>query len=388
MTTVLLAAGDASGELHAAALVEELRRRLPAARFVGLGGDAMEKAGVELVVHQRELAIGGLVEVLRDVGHVVSAWRRLGRALEATRPELVILVDSPDFCIPFARRARRAGASVLYYVSPQVWAWRRYRIRKIARRVDRMAVIFPFEPAVYAGTGLPVEFVGHPLVDRLPEAEAGAVARAAARRRLGLDGSARVVALLPGSRRNELRDSLPLQLATARALAAADPALHFLLALAPSLARESLDALLAREPAAAGLPLAVVERATYDAVRAADVVLVKPGTATVEIALLGTPMVVAARAHPLTAAIGRRVLRVPSLTMVNLIAGAPVVPEFLQEAAQPERIAAAIRELLEGPAREAQRRRLAELRARLGGGGAARRAADIAEEMLRGAARA
>ena len=387
MTTVFLVAGDASGELHAAALVEELRRALPDARFLGLGGAAMEKAGVELVVHQRELAIGGLVEVLRDAGRVVAAWRRLGRALDESRPGLVVLVDSPDFCIPFARRARRAGAPILYYVSPQVWAWRRYRIRKIARRVDRMAVIFPFEPAVYAGTGLPVEFVGHPLVDRLPEPAPGGGERAAARRRLGLDPAARVVALLPGSRRNELRDSLPLQLATARELAGRDPALRFVVALAPSLARESLDALLAREPAAAGLPLSVVERATYDAVRAADVVLVKPGTATVEIALLGTPMVVAARAHPLTAAIGRRVVHVPSLTMVNLIAGAAVVPEFVQEAARPERIAAAVRELLDGPAGPAQRRRLADLRERLGGGGAARRAAEIAGEMLRGAAR-
>jgi lipid-A-disaccharide synthase len=388
MTTILFAAGDASGELHAAALVEELRRRRSCARFLGLGGDAMEKAGVELVVHQRELAIGGLVEVLRDAGRVIGAWRRLGRALDEARPDLVVLVDSPDFCIPFARRARRAGAPVLYYVSPQVWAWRRYRIRKIARRVDRMAVIFPFEPAVYAGTGLPVEFVGHPLVDRLPESEAGPEARRAARARLGVDPAARVVALLPGSRRNELRDSLPLQLETARLLAARDPSLRFLLALAPSLARGALDALLAAEPAGAGLPLEVVERATYDAVRAADVVLVKPGTATVEIALLGTPMVVAARAHPLTAAVARRVLRVPSLAMVNLIAGASVVPEFVQEAARPERIAAAVGELLDGPAGETQRRRLRELRARLGGGGAARRAADIAEEMLRGAARA
>ncbi|HEX2484591.1 MAG TPA: lipid-A-disaccharide synthase [Myxococcota bacterium] len=388
MATILLAAGDASGELHAAALVEELRRRLPGARFLGLGGDAMEKAGVELVVHQRELAIGGLVEVLRDVGRVVGAWRRLGRALREQRPDLVVLVDSPDFCIPFARRARRAGVPVLYYVSPQVWAWRRYRIGKIARRVDRMAVIFPFEPAVYAGTGLRVEFVGHPLVDRLPEREAGPDARAAARARLGIEPAAPVVALLPGSRRNELRDSLPLQLETARLLARRDPALRVLLALAPSLARADLDRLLADAPAAAGVPLQVVERATYDAVRAADVVLVKPGTATVEIALLGTPMVVAARAHPVTAAIARRVLRVPSLAMVNLIAGAAVVPEFVQEAARPERIAAAVRELLDGPAGELQRRRLRELRARLGGGGAAGRAAEIAEEMLRGAARA
>jgi lipid-A-disaccharide synthase len=384
MTTVLLVAGDASGELHAAALAEELRRRLPGVRMLGLGGPAMEKAGVEIAVDQREIAVGGLVEVVADVGRIVSAWRRLGRALREQRPDLAVLVDSPDFCIPFAGRAKRAGVPVLYYVSPQVWAWRRYRIRKLARRVDRMAAIFPFEPGVYAGTGLRVEFVGHPLVDRLPPRAPGDAREA--RRRLGLGETGRLLALLPGSRRNELRDSLPLQLGAARLLREADPALGLALALAPSLSRADLDAALAREPAARGLPLRVFEGVTYDVVRAADAVVTKPGTATVEIALLGTPMVVAARAHPLTAAIARRVIRVPSLTMVNLIAGEPVVPELLQEDARPERIAAALRELLAGRAGAAQRRRLAELRARLGGGGAARRTAEIAEEMLAGSA--
>jgi lipid-A-disaccharide synthase len=381
MTTVLLVAGDASGELHAADLCRELRRSAPGVRLLGLGGAAMEKAGVELVAHQRELAIGGLVEVVADLGRVASVWRRLGRALRASRPALVVLVDSPDFCIPFARRARRAGARVLYFVSPQVWAWRRYRVAKLARRVDRMAVIFPFEPAVYAGTGLRVDFVGHPLLDRLP-APAGPEERRAARRRLGIAEAGRLVALLPGSRRNELAASIPLQLGAAAQLHAGDPALRFALALAPSLARHDLDALLSRESAAARLPLHVVEGATYDAVRAADVAIAKPGTSTVEIALLGTPMVVAARANALSAALARRVIRVPSLTMPNLVAGEPVVPELLQEAARPERLAAAVRELLDGPAGEAQRRRLERFRGRLGGGGAARRAAAIALEML------
>jgi lipid-A-disaccharide synthase len=353
-------------------------------RLLGLGGAEMEKAGVEIVVPQSEIAVGGLVEVLRDLGRIVSAWRRLGRALRENRPALAILVDSPDFCIPFARRARRAGVPVLYFVSPQVWAWRRYRIRKLARRVDRMAAIFPFEPREYAGSGLRVEFVGHPLVDRIGAPDAAE--RAAARARLGFAGGDRIVALLPGSRRNELATSLPLQLAAAQLLHREDPALRFALALAPSLARETLDAKLAALPAARELPLDVFEGATYDVVRAADVVVTKPGTATVEIALLGTPLVVAARANPLTAAIARRVVRLPSLTMVNLIAGEPVVPELLQEDARPERLAAAVRELL-GSAGAAQRRRLAEVRERLGGGGAARRVAAIATEMIRGSAR-
>jgi lipid-A-disaccharide synthase len=207
MTTLLLSAGDASGELHTAPFVEAFRKRVPDARFLGLGGTEMEKAGVELVVHQRELAIGGLVEVLRDAGRIVSVWRRMKRALETSGADLVVLVDSPDFNIPLARRAKKAGIPVLYFISPQVWAWRRRRIGKIARRVDRMAVIFPFEKEVYAKAALQVDFVGHPLVDRL-----GGIAlqtsRQEMRRSLGLDPGGYLVVMLPGSRRNEVREGL------------------------------------------------------------------------------------------------------------------------------------------------------------------------------------
>lgn len=381
MTTFFLSAGDASGELHAAALVEALRARAPGARFLGLGGGAMEKAGVELVVHQREIAVGGLVEVVRDVGRVVRAWRRLGLALRGSRPDLVILVDSPDFNIPLARRARRLGLPVFYYVSPQVWAWRRGRIRKIARRVDRMAVIFPFEPEVYGETGLRVDFVGHPLVDRLHGLREAST-REARRCALGIDPEAPLVALLPGSRRNEVRDTLPLQLEVARTLHARDPRVHFAVAVAPSIPRSAVETALAAAKLPSLLPLHVVEDRTYEVVLAADVALAKPGTVTVEICVLGTPMVVAARAHPLTAAIMRRLVKVPSFTMPNLIAGRTVVPEFLQEAARPEAVAEALLERLAGPVRAAQLRDLEEVRARLGEGGAAARAAAIALETV------
>ncbi len=385
MTRVLLSAGDVSGEAHAAAFVEALRERLPEARFLGLGGPEMEKAGVEIHVHQRELAIGGLFEVARDLGRVVGAWRRLGRLLAGARPDLAVLVDSPDFNIPFARRLRRARVPVLYYVSPQVWAWRAWRVRKLARRVDRMAVIFPFEPGFYAGSGLAVDFVGHPLVDRVP-GPADARERERLRADLGVPREARLVALLPGSRRNELRAGLPLQLRVARELARRDPDLRFALALAPSLDREAVERRLAALPEAAGLALDVHAGRTLDVLRAADAALAKPGTITVEAALVGTPLVVAARANPLSAAIARRAVRVPSLTMPNLVVGEAVVPEFLQEQARPERVADALAELLAGPAAERQRARLADLRERLGGGGAAARAAAIAEEMIRGSA--
>jgi lipid-A-disaccharide synthase len=383
MTTLLLSAGDASGELHTAAFVEAFRRRVPGAQLLGLGGSEMEKAGVELVVHQRELAVGAL-GVLGDLGRIFSAWRRMNRALQTSGADLVVLVDSPDFNIPLARRARKAGIPVLYFISPQVWAWRRRRIGKIARRVDRMAVIFPFEKDVYAASGLQVDFVGHPLVDRLGEV-ASPSSRQEMRRSLGLDPGGFLVVLLPGSRRNEVRDGLSLHLEAARALHVRDPRVRFAVAVAPSISRASVEGAIAEAGLPSLLSIQVFEASTYELIRAADVALAKPGTVTVEISLLGTPMVVAVRTSSLTAFLARRVIRVPSLVMPNLIVGAPVVPEFLQEEARPERIALALAELLEGPVRELQLAHLARARQRLGSGGAAERAAAIAEEMACGA---
>ena len=241
MTDVWISAGDASGDLHAAALVRALQSRRAALRFAGLGGDALAAAGVELLVHQRDLAIGGLVEVLGSVGRIVDAWRRLSRGLRTRRPGLAVLVDSPDFQIPFARVAQRAGVPVLYYVSPQVWAWRRGRIPKLARRVDRMAAIFPFEPALYAASGLRVDFVGHPLVDPL-RALAARMDAKAARDALGLHAAAPLVLLLPGSRRNELAHHLGPMLEAASALHMRRPDVRFAIAVAPTLAAGEVSA--------------------------------------------------------------------------------------------------------------------------------------------------
>ena len=380
MSTVLLSVGDASGDVYASDFVRELRARVPDLRCAGLGGAEMEKAGVELVVHQRDVAVSGLFELLPDLHRIIRAWRRMTAALRALRPDLVVLVDSSGFNIPFARRARRLGCPTLYYVSPQVWAWRTRRIHKLARWVNQLAVIFPFEPAVYAGTRVPVEYVGHPLVERL-RASAG-VDRDSARRELGLPADARIVALLPGSRASEMRHLLPLQLEVARVLHARDPRIHFVLPRAASLARETLEAGIraARLPSLLGID--VLEGHSQIALRAADVALLKPGTSTLEAALLDCPIVVAARTNPLTAWILRRLVRVDTLTMPNLIAGEPIVPEFLQEQARPEAITDAVLGLLEGPARDAQRARLAVVRQALAKGGAAVRAAEIAAEML------
>lgn len=380
MSTVLLSVGDASGDVYAADFVRELRALRPGTRFAGLGGPEMEKAGVEIVASQADLAVGGFLELVPDLHRIVRTWRRMVVALRTLRPDLVVLMDSSGFNIPFARRARRRGIPTLYYVSPQVWAWRRGRIRKIARWVNRLAVIFPFEPEVYAGTKLPVEFVGHPLVERLREKES--LEPAAARHSLGLPADVPVVALLPGSRLSEIRTQLPLQLEVVRALHARDPRLHFALPRAPSIERERLEQALARARLPSLLPLRVFDGRALDVMRAADVVLAKPGTSTLEAALLGRPLVVAGRAPRLTALLLRRLVKLDSYAMPNLIAGEPVVPEFLQEEAEPERVADAIAGLIEGPARAQQLERLAGVRRSLSQGGAAHRAAEIAAEML------
>lgn len=379
---VLLSVGDASGDVYAADFVRELRALRPDTRFLGLGGALMEKAGVELVVNQREMAVAGLFELLPHLPRIVSCWRRMVGALRESRPELVVLVDSSGFNIPFARRAARLGIPTLYYVSPQVWGWRTGRIRKIARWVDQLAVIFPFEPEVYAGSDVAVEYVGHPLVERMAEASA-TLDRAAARERLGLPAAARVVALLPGSRQSELRHMLPLHLEVARVLHARDPRIHFAMPRASSISRELLEEGIRAARLPGLLQIDLVEGRSTEVLRAADVALLKPGTSTLEATLLGCPSVVAARTNPFTAWLARRLVRVDSLTMPNLIARAPVVPEFLQEQARPGSVAEALLALLEGPARERQLAALAEVREALAKGGAAKRAAELAAEMLR-----
>ncbi len=383
---VLVSAGDASGDAHSAELVEALRRRVGDVEVFGLGGRALAGVGAELAVDQRDLAIGGLVEALGALRVAARALRRIVHRARASRPDLVVLVDSPEINLPLARRLqplRRAGVPLLYYISPQVWAWRTRRARALARRVDRLAVIFPFERGIYRGTGLPVDFVGHPLVDRM-RAVRDTLDRDGARRALGLDATAACVALLPGSRRNEIATGLATQLETARELVARHPRLRVLLAVAPTLDRVWLDEQIAAAGLPAGFPLQAVEGQTHAAIRAADVVVAKPGTGTVEVTLLERPLVSVGRAHPVTAALMRRLIRVPSFTMPNLIAGLPVVPEFLQREARPASIAAAVEELLEGPARELQLARLRAVARRLGSGGAAARAAEIAEMMTRG----
>lgn len=387
MTTILVSAGDASGESHAAALVEAIRERRPDARFLGMGGARMAAAGVEIVVDQRELAVGGLFELVTSARRLRSAWRRMSDLVRRERPDLVVLVDSGGFNLPLARRIRRLGPTpILYYAAPQIWAWRPGRLRKLAARVDRIAVILPFERDYYRARGVGVDYVGHPALDGLaagPSAPIGADSRrSAARARLGLDEADEVLAILPGSRRNELARQLGIQVEAFADLRGRRPRLRGLIGLAPSLDRAAAEALLAGLDTGLRQGLEIVCGQTDCVMDAADVALAKPGTITVELMLRETPMVVIGRVHPWTAWIARRAVDLEWLSMPNLIVGEAIVPELLQAEARPDRIADVLAPLFEGPERLRQIEGLARARRRLGEPGAARRTSAIVEEML------
>ena len=382
MTTLLLVAGDSSGDQHAAEFVRAFRERDPEARFVGMAGARMESAGVEVAVPQSALAVSGFSAVAGSAISIVQAWNAIGRVLQEVRPDLAVLVDSGGFNLPLARRIRRSGDTpILYYVAPQVWAWRRGRIRKLATRVDRLAVILPFETEVYAGQPVRVDYVGHPLLDRLSSFPIQG-RRERARAELGVPAAGPLIALFPGSRRNEVAHHLPLQLQTVSWIFERAPEVRYVLALAPSIEVAFVESVLARYTLPPGLDLRFVEDRSWDALAAADAALVKPGTVTLEAALLGCPMVVIGRTGRGTAALLRRFVRVPYLSMPNLLASEPLVPELYQEDARPDRVGERLVGLLSGPGRDRQRVGFEQIRARLGEPGAARRVARIAEEMI------
>ncbi len=371
---VLLVAGEASGDMHGADLVTALRARVPAVRVRGIGGAHLRASGMDTLIDAHTLSTMGLVEARDRLGTIWRAYRAVRRIVREEKPDLVILIDFAEFNMALAGVAARAGVPVLYYISPQVWAWRRGRIRKIARRVSRLAVVFPFEVPLYAGSGVRADFVGHPLLDRVHATRERAAVFAAH----GFDPAKRLVALLPGSRQKEMQLLLPAMAeAAARLVARGDT--QCVLALADTLSHE--DIVVSMRGAALTIP--VVSGETYDLVHASDAVIVASGTATLETALLERPMVIVYRTAPLTYALARRLVSVPFIGMPNLIAGRRVVPELLQDDVTPDRIVAEVARVLDDPAHAAATTRaLAEVRHALGEGGAADRAAAIAAEML------
>lgn len=373
MKNVFVIAGESSGDMHGAGLVEEVRRIDPTIRFRGLGGPKLAGAGAELLADITQHAAVGVMEALRNARHLVSAYYLVSRKLREERPDAIVLIDFPDFNLRIARKARRLGIRVVYYISPQVWAWRTGRVRQIARRVDRMLVILPFEVDFYAKRGIQAEFVGHPLVDRLAKRPG----RAAARERLGLDPNGLVIGLLPGSRKKEIDRLLPIMLRAAERLRADRPGTRFIIGAAPG--HEPLI-----RQIAAGHDVQVVDNDTYAAMAASDLVLIASGTATVEAMILNVPMVVTYRVSLGTYIASAWMMKLDRFAMPNIIAGRPIVPELMQWQATAEKLYREASALLAEGRLEQMRIDLAAAAAKLGGGGASARAAEKLVEELGG----
>jgi lipid-A-disaccharide synthase len=377
---ILIVAGEASGDQHAARLVAAVKEELPAVEFLGVGGEALAAQGVRILCPASELAVVGLLEVAGRLPAVFKALKDIGRALKQERPQLVILVDFPDFNFWVARLAKYWRVPVMYYVSPQVWAWRTYRVRTIARLVDRMVVIFPFEADFYRQRGVLAEYVGHPLVETLPELPD----RAALLEQWGLDPRRFTLALLPGSRASEIERHLPAMLEAAVLVKQAIPETQFVLPLA-STAPEGLVREMVEKYNALGAAFRIIEGQSYSALSAAHLAVVASGTATVEAALAATPFIIIYRLSPVTFAVGRLLVRVEHVGMANLLAGERLFPELLQHLFTPESLAREVLSLVKDRERlEVMRLGLARIVARLGGPGASRRAAMIAMEIITG----
>ncbi|MFZ0450442.1 MAG: lipid-A-disaccharide synthase [Desulfatiglandaceae bacterium] len=373
---VLMVAGEASADQHGANLVRTILRQDPGVFFLGIGGDEMARAGVRILFSSSEMAVVGLTEVFSRIPVIYKAARRLKHILKENRPDLLILLDYPDFNIHLARTAKRCGVPVLYYISPQVWAWRKGRVRKIRNRVDRMAVILPFEETFYRNEGISVDYVGHPLLDSAP----APFARGRDGSNGGMPNQGPVLGLLPGSRNEEVSFLLPAMVSSAELLKNKHPKLRCVLPLT-----STVDAKLVREiTGRSKINIALSGRNIYEVLKACDVVIAASGTVTLEVAMMGIPMVVAYRVSWLSYHIGRMIIRVPHISLVNLVAGKRVVPELIQGDATPEKMAREAETLLsDRGARYRMIKDLGMIRERLGSKGASRRTAEIALEMMR-----
>lgn len=370
MKQLLVAAGEASGDLHAARAVRDLLERREVATF-GLGADELASVGCDLLAHSRDIAVVGIVEVLKVLGEARRVFRRLVDAAHDRRPDAALLVDFPEFNLRLARELRELNVPVVYYISPQLWAWRKGRVRQVRARVERMLVLFPFEVDFYRAHGIDALHVGHPLVDEVPRLPQ------AWDRPLEANQAIRL-ALLPGSRRSEVSTLLEPMLVAARLLSKQRPVTVRLIR-APTILRGELEGLVAQ----AGIPVEIVEQDRFGAIADSHLALCASGTATLEVGLLGTPMVVTYRLSPWTYWLGRALVRLPHYTLVNLVLEDRVVPELVQGAASGESLAREAGAILASPTRiEEQRHGLAQLRARLGPPGASGRVATVLDEVL------
>jgi lipid-A-disaccharide synthase len=371
---IMLVVGEASGDLHGAHLVKALHRRDPTVEVFGVGGQGLKRENVRVVFDVARLSGMGLTELVGNLATIWQAYRLLRKALKEERPDLLVLIDFPEFNLRLARLAKQLRIPVLYYISPQVWAWRRRRIRKIARWVDRMAVVFPFEVPLYASQGVPVSFVGHPLLEVTHASES----REATLARYGLEPSKSTVALLPGSRRREVSYHLPLMLEAAEQLTRCMD-VQFILARAATIERRVFEETLAQT----SIRVPIAEGNTYDALNSCDLAWTASGTATLETALMLKPMVIVYRMSWITYALARLLVRVEHIGMVNIIAGETVVPELIQGEVTPDRIVRESQTILQdSDLRRQMVKKLSSVREKLGSPGAAGRVADMALSMI------
>ena len=373
--TIMIVAGEASGDMHGANLVREMLNLDPALNFYGIGGNRLQKEGVELLANASDMAVVGLTEVVSKLGNILKIMGMLKKSLDERRPDLVFLIDYPDFNIPLAKAAKKRGIKVFYYISPQVWAWRKSRIGQIKKTVSKMAVILPFEVETYRQKGFGVNYVGHPLLDMVKLN----YSKQESRKKFGLSEDEITIGILPGSRTSEVRILMPELLRAAQILKREMPDLQFVLPLADTLEETSVTEIIS----GFNVDVKVVSGHTYDVISCADLALVASGTATLETALLGVPMIIVYKISLLSYVIGRLFVHVKNIGLVNIIAGKTIVPELIQGDASGKRIAAESLSILKnGERRQKMIKELEAIRARLGEPGAARRAAQIAHDMI------
>jgi len=372
----MIVAGEASGDIYGADLAREAFKIDPDIHFFGIGGARMREAGIETLVDSADMAVVGLVEVLKHFDVISNAFLKLKKILLDDHPDLLILIDYPGFNLRLAKIARKAGVRVLYYISPQIWAWRQGRVKKIARLVDHMAVILPFEAPFYEKAGVPVSFVGHPMLDMVTVN----MDRSQAAASFGLDPTRKIVGLFPGSRKNELERLLPVIIGSAVQLKSRFSDIQFVLPLASTLNSSAI----APQLAEAGLDVTITRDRIHDLIRACDAVISVSGTVTLEIALVGTPMVIIYKLSPLTYQLAKRLVKVPNIGLCNIVAGETVVRELIQDEANTKNISAEIETILSDAGYDGTiRHKLAQVRSRLGCGGASRNVARLIFTLMR-----
>ncbi len=364
---IMIIAGEASGDLHGAGVVSELKHRHPEAEIFGIGGDKMQNAGMRLIYHINEVSVMGFWEVVKHLHIIRSVEKAMLVIAQAKKPDVILLIDYPGFNLRFAEKVRSVGSKIVYYISPQVWAWNSGRVKKMKGLIDKMLVVFPFEEEIYKKEGIPVEFVGHPLLEVLQETQG----KKEFCTRYELDETKPIVGLFPGSRRQEIERIFPTMLGAARILYGADEA-QTVVGVASVLDMEYMKSFLRGD-----FPVQLLQHATYDAMANVDVALVTSGTATLETAFYQTPMVVVYKTSWLTYWIGRMLVKVKNIGLVNIVAGKQIVPELIQGNVKPLRLAVEAAAMLEDKARQHRiKQELSLIRTKLGTAGASLRVVD------------